>query len=84
LFVGAGEQKLLREALASVNGHPVLTVGESDRFINEGGMIGFFLEENKIRFEINLEAAGLAKLKISSRLVTLARRVVNKPEPGKS
>jgi hypothetical protein len=47
-------------------------------------MIGFFLEENKIRFEINLETAGLAKLKISSRLVALARRVVNKPEPGKS
>jgi hypothetical protein len=84
LFIGAGEKKRLGAAMANVKNNPVLTVGETDHFIEEGGMIGFFVEEDKIRFEINLEAAELAKLKISSRLVALARRVINKPEPRKS
>jgi hypothetical protein len=42
-------------------------------------MIGFFLEENKIRFEINLEAATQAKLKISARLLALAKTVIGDP-----
>jgi hypothetical protein len=83
LFIGMGEKARIGATLASTNGNPVLTVGETDHFIQEGGMIGFCMEENKIRFEINLEAAELAKLKISSRLVALARRVLNKPESRK-
>jgi len=39
-------------------------------------MIGFLLEENKIRFEINLEAAQKANLKLSSRLLALAKSVI--------
>ena len=54
----------------------MLTVGESEHFVQDGGMIGFLLEENKIRFEINLEAAEHAKLKLSSRLLALAKRVL--------
>jgi len=51
-------------------------VGESEHFVQEGGMIGFLLEENKIRFEVNLEAAERAKLKMSSRLLELAKTVI--------
>ncbi len=76
LFVGAGEKKLFPAILAGVQGNSVLTVGESEHFVREGGMIGFLLEENKIRFEINLEAAQKAKLKISSRLLALAKSVI--------
>jgi hypothetical protein len=39
-------------------------------------MIGFLVVDNKVRFEINLEAAERAKLKISSRLLLLAKTVV--------
>jgi hypothetical protein len=76
LFIGEAEKGLLPTILASAKGNSVLTVGESERFIQEGGMIGFLLEENKIRFEINLEAAQKAKLKISSKLLVLAKSVI--------
>jgi hypothetical protein len=76
LFIGAEEKKLLPAILAGVKGNSVLTVGESEHFAEGGGMIGFLLEENKIRFEINLEAAKKAKLKISSKLLVLAKTVI--------
>jgi hypothetical protein len=41
----------------NLKGRPVLTVGESEHFVQEGGMIGFFLEDNKVRCEIHLTAA---------------------------
>jgi hypothetical protein len=43
-------------------------------------MIGFLLEENKVRFEINLEAAERARLKISARLLALAKKVMGGPK----
>jgi hypothetical protein len=76
LFIGAEEKKFLPAILAGVKGNSVLTVGESEHFVQDGGMIGFLLEENKIRFEINLEAAEHAKLKVSSRLLALAKTVI--------
>lgn len=62
-----------------VAGMPVLTVGETERFIEQGGMIRFYLEGGKnVRFEINRTAAERARLRISSRLLQLARLA----EPG--
>ena len=58
----------------------MLTVGESEHFVEQGGMIGFFLEDNKVRFEINLTAAEHAKLKISARLLSLAKTVFGSPK----
>lgn len=60
----------------------MLTVGDSEHFAEEGGMIGFFLEDNKVRFEINLGAAEQAKLKISARLLALAKTVIAGPPKG--
>jgi hypothetical protein len=79
LFIGAGEKKRIGEEMARVSGNAVLTVGETEHFAKEGGIIGFFLEDNKIRFEINLDAAEKANLRISARLLTLARTVIGKP-----
>jgi hypothetical protein len=76
LFLGTEEKKPLPEILAKAKANSVLTVGESENFAQEGGMIGFVLAENKIRFEINLEAAQKAKLRISSRLLALAKNVI--------
>ncbi len=79
LFFGTPEKKFISGMLANLKGDPVLTVGDSEHFAQEGGMIGFSLEENKVRFEINLNAAQLAKLKISARLLELARTVIGSP-----
>jgi hypothetical protein len=78
VFIGEGEKKLLGSVLATLKGNPVLVVGESEHFVQEGATIGFCLEENKIRFEINLEAAEKAKLKISSKLLALAKNVIGR------
>jgi YfiR/HmsC-like len=76
LFIGAAQSKNAASILASVKGDPVLTVGETPHFAEDGGMIGFCLEGNKIRFEINARAVSAAKLKMSARLLTLAKTVI--------
>ena len=72
LFVSGGERRNVRNILSAVKGRPVLTVGESDNFIAEGGMINFVMKDNKVRVHINLVAAEKAGLKISSRLLGVA------------
>jgi hypothetical protein len=79
LFVSAAEKKNIAATLASVEGRATLTVGETEHFAAEGGMVGFCLEDNKIRFEINLRAAEHVKLRISARLLALAKIVIGGP-----
>jgi hypothetical protein len=80
LFIGALERKSIPAALAGLRESPILTVGETENFAREGGIIGFFLEDNKVRFDINLVAAQRAKLQISARLLTLAKTVIGSPK----
>jgi hypothetical protein len=79
VFIGEAEKKQIPATLGMLKGSPALTVGESPGFAQQGGMIGLFLEENKIRFEINLETTTQANLKISARLLALAKRVIGGP-----
>ena len=74
-FVGASEENKLDELLGAIKNSPVLTVGDVENFAAAGGMINLVVEEQKIRFEINLESAERAGLKISSRLLQLAKNV---------
>jgi hypothetical protein len=53
----------------------VLSIGEGTRFTTQGGVIGLLVEEQRIRFEINADAAEARQLKISSKLMALARIV---------
>jgi hypothetical protein len=73
LFVSHLESKDLEETLEALREAPVLTVGEGHRFARLGGIVSFFLEDNRVRFQINAEAARRAGLRISSRLLELAR-----------
>jgi hypothetical protein len=59
--------------LQAAAGMPILTVGETPRYIEQGGIINFFVENGKVRFEINRTAAERAGLRISSRLLQLAK-----------
>lgn len=59
--------------LDAVRHSPTLTVGESPRFIAEGGIVNFIAEQGRIRFEISAAAADRAELRISSHLLRLAR-----------
>jgi len=56
-------------------GSGVLTVGEGDEFVRRGGMVGFVIDDRRVRFDISLKAAANAGLKLSSKLLAVARSV---------
>ena len=72
LFISPSEKNHLPKILDGLRSASVLTVSETDRFNDAGGMINFVIEDNKIHFQINNEAAKKAGLTISSKLLNLA------------
>jgi hypothetical protein len=75
LFIPLSEQSRMSAYLQQAGRHSMLTVSDVDRFVASGGMIEFYEEDNKVRFEINPEATQKRRLQISSHLLNLARRV---------
>ena len=75
LYISSSEKKDIVQLLSTLKGTSVLTVGEMAQFAARGGMIQFSLEEKQVRFDINLDEASQAGLKISSKLLTLSRIV---------
>ena len=76
LFIGRSEGVRVANALASTKGKAVLTVTESEDAFALGSVINLVVVENKVRFDVALQAAQQANLKISSRLLGLARKVI--------
>ena len=72
LLVGAADRKEIGRIVQSVGRSPVLTIGELVQFSRLGGVIAFIRDGNRIRFEINLDAAERAGLQVSSKLLGLA------------
>jgi len=72
VFVGARETSVLPALLRELGASAVLTVGDTERFTRQGGMVNFVVQDNRVRFEINMDAARRAGLKISSKLLQLA------------
>ncbi len=66
--------------LRAARGTAILTVGEAPGFIEQGGLIRFYLDGGSVRFEINRDGADRAGLRISSRLLQLARIVAAPPD----
>jgi hypothetical protein len=82
LFVHSSERRRFRSMSGRLKGSAVLSVGETPGFTADGGVINFKLEDGKVRFEIDVEAAGRAHLRISSKLLSLAQ-IAKKSEDGK-
>jgi hypothetical protein len=83
LFVASSESRRLPEVLAKLRDQYVLVIGETDDSASSGGVIQFTLEENRVRFFINTDAADRAGLKISSKLLALTKIVRDTPVNGK-
>jgi hypothetical protein len=75
LYVGSFSRFPVDKILSHISSPGILTVGDSNDFMQKGGMIHLYLLDNKLRFEINLKAAAHSGLKISSKLLSLATRV---------
>ena len=82
LFISASEKRRLPATLAALNGSSILTVGDMDHFIESGGMIQFVMEEKRVRFAIDISASSRARLKLSSKLLSLARTVTGTETAG--
>jgi YfiR/HmsC-like len=72
LFISPSEKNHLPKILKGLRDANVLTVSETDHFTEDGGMINFVIEDNRIHFQINNDAAKKAGLTISSKLLNLA------------
>lgn len=80
VFVAQQESSRMADILASAKGQAVLTVTEADDAPPPpGSMINFVVVDDKVRFDIALQTAEQNNLKISARLLAVARRVIAKP-----
>lgn len=75
LFVAAPAEKSLDRVVALSRGAGMLTIGDTEGFAQRGAMVNFFLDGDKVRFEINRNAVRQGGLRISSKLLSLARLV---------
>ncbi|MEW6071678.1 MAG: YfiR family protein [Planctomycetota bacterium] len=82
LFVGDLSSRARKSLLERCRARPVLVVGEHPGLAREGAIVNLYLEEGKVRFEINPDAARAGGLQISSQLLKLARIVTPPREDG--
>jgi uncharacterized protein DUF4154 len=76
IFICASEAARVPDVLRRLEGTPTLTVGETEDFVGRGGMLGFRVSEEVVRFDVDLDQSSRAGLKVSSQLVRVARKVI--------
>ena len=74
LFIPASQDGNLKALLKAAEGRPILTVGESDAFPWAGGSVRFYLEDNKVRFEVSLDALKASRISASSKFLALGKQ----------
>ena len=75
LYIAGEDGGVARAVLAKVGTAPVLTVGESDDFTSDGGVVRLYTDQGRLRFEINMTGVERAGLKVSAKMLGLARIV---------
>lgn len=77
LFFDSTDREFIREGLLSAKGQGILTVGQVKGFMQEGGIINFFTEKGRLRFEVNLDAAQRFGLRLGSQIL-MSAEVISK------
>lgn len=78
VFIDESESGRMGEILGTLKDKPVLTVSDADGFVEQGGMIGFVLAENKIKFAVNLKAVTAGGLRVDAQLLEIAIKVIGR------
>jgi hypothetical protein len=78
VFIGSVSNDRLREVLDAIRGQATLTVTESDDALKLGSMINLVVVDKKVRFDICLGPVESASLKVSARLLAVARKVIGR------
>jgi hypothetical protein len=73
LFISPSDRLRVPQILASLQGASVLTVSDTEQFVDAGGMMQLIMEQSRVRFIVSLNAVAKTKLQISARLLALAR-----------
>jgi hypothetical protein len=73
VFFNLDEPQKLKSTLTQLSRQSTLCVSDNDDFLRMGGILHFYMEDNKVKMEINLSAAKAAKLEISAKLLQLAK-----------
>ena len=83
LFLQSSLSNSLPEVLEVLQKRPTLTIGDTEGYARRGVMINMYLENKRVRFEINAETAGAAGLRISTKLLNLAGALYGVSRTGK-
>lgn len=75
VFVSKAQLPRFGSISSKLDSKPVLTVSEDTGFIQRGGIINFYRDGTKIRFEVNPDAADKKGLKLGSELLSLGKIV---------
>jgi hypothetical protein len=75
LYIGGSHRDDLRRLISSVAGRPVLVVTNADGGLDAGSSVNFLLIDQRVRFEISLDAAQGSGLRVASELLAVAVRV---------
>lgn len=78
VFISPAETLRIAQMLAKTRNKPILTIGSEDTFLEKGGLINFYVENSKVRFEYNADELPYSKLRFSSKLLRLGRSVTKK------
>jgi len=82
VYMDSANSALFSGVLKNARQRCGLVIGTSDDFLARGGIIKLLVENNRMRFDVNIGAAGRAKIRLSSKLLALARSVVDLPDPA--
>ncbi len=82
VFIRAEERKRFATILAGLKGRDILTVGETDGFLESGGHVNFIFLGNSLHFNVNLAATRRTGLKFSARLLALAKNLAPPSDPN--
>jgi hypothetical protein len=76
LFIDSSQTGEATHLLEALHGSNVLTVGETESFVDQGGIISFVTQDGQVHFQVNHKAATQSGIRLSSRLLSVAKRVI--------
>jgi hypothetical protein len=82
VYADSSNKAVIVGVLKNARQFSALAIGTSEDFLARGGTIRLFVESNRMRFDVNVGAVARTKIKLSSKLLALARSVVDLPDPA--
>lgn len=76
LFINSAQNWQVEHVIKVLQGASVLTVGEATGFVEQGGIVNFVIQNDQVHFQVNHRAATQSRLRMSARLLSVAKLVI--------